>query len=70
MNLDPKTPLVSEAECAKALGLSIDWLRKDRKTLGTLPHIRMPSGAIRYSLQRCAEALAAHERGGRPVAKP
>jgi hypothetical protein len=70
IQLDPEHPLVGEAECAKALGLSVEWLRIDRKKNGTLPYFRLPSGAVRYSLPRAAEALAAYERGGLWGAKP
>ena len=60
-------PLVDRKAAAKALGLSVDWLDRDRRGNKTLPFYRLPSGAVRYSLERCGQALQAHEQGGQPA---
>ena len=58
-------PLVNERACADALGLSVQWVRKDRTQDRAIPFVRFPSGAIRYNLQSVFAAIAALEQGGR-----
>jgi len=56
---------VDEHACAQAIGMSVSWLRKDRRTKRLIPFSRL-GGAIRYDLDRVREALADLEEGGRP----
>jgi hypothetical protein len=54
---------VDEYAAAKALGVSVGWLRKDRRTARIVPHFKMGT-FVRYNLERVQESLAALERGG------
>ena len=68
----PAPLAVDERECAAAIGMSVAWLRKDRRTKRVIPFFKMAgnNGAVRYNLDRCREALAAIEEGGpKPRAK-
>lgn len=61
------TPIaVDEHTTAAAIGMSVHWLRKDRRGKRLVPFFRM-GGAIRYDLQRVREALARLEEGGAPT---
>ena len=62
--ISPTSPLVDQRVAAKALGLSVDWLERDRRIGKIMPFYKLPSGAVRYSLVRCSQALQAHEQGG------
>lgn len=58
------TPIaVSEAQLAKAIGMSVHYLRKDRTDKRLIPFYRI-GGSIRYNLDRVRQALAACEEGG------
>lgn len=61
---------VDEHACATAIGMSVHWLRKDRRSKRLIPFSRL-GGAIRYDLGRVREALAELEEGGnrRPAAR-
>jgi hypothetical protein len=54
---------VDETEAAKAIGMSVHFLRKDRRTKRLIPFFRI-GDCIRYDLGRVREALAAVEEGG------
>lgn len=59
-----QTPLaVDENTLASAIGMSVHFLRKDRRTKRILPFYRI-GDCIRYDLGRVREALAAVEEGG------
>jgi hypothetical protein len=63
---------VDETACAAAIGMSVAWLRKDRRTARVVPFYRL-GGSVRYNLIRVREALAAVEEGGarrRPKGAP
>ncbi len=57
---------VDEHACAEAIGMSVAWLRKDRRTARLVPFYRLGT-AIRYDLERVRAALVARaeEGGGR-----
>jgi hypothetical protein len=57
---------VDETIAAKALGVSVRWLQKDRIGRRIVPFYKM-GGAVRYNLDRVREALSAVERGGVPA---
>ncbi|MCJ0764171.1 hypothetical protein [Variovorax terrae] len=59
---------VDEVQAAKAISLSVHWLRMDRRTKRLIPFYKV-GGAIRYNLTRVREALAALEEGGPPKQK-
>lgn len=61
----PEAPriAVDETALAVAIGMSVAFLRKDRRTKRLLPFYRL-GGAIRYDLTRVRESLAALEEGG------
>lgn len=63
MSATPTPIAVDERTCAAALGMSVAWLRKDRRGSRLLPHFQLGS-SIRYNLDRCREALNAVEVGG------
>lgn len=54
---------VDEVAAAKALGMSVAWLRKDRLGARTIPFYRLGT-SVRYDLGRVREALAAVAEGG------
>jgi len=60
--LTPKLA-VDEFECASAIGMSVAWLRKDRRGKRLIPYYRI-GGRILYSLERVQTALATLEEGG------
>lgn len=60
--------LVDEFACAKALGLSVGTLRKDRQSDRRIPFFKIGT-SVRYDLERVREALAAFEQGGFSVPK-
>lgn len=65
--MNSNTPATSiafdENEAAKALGMSLAWLRRDRRTKRLLPFYRI-GGCIRYNPETLRKALAAFEEGG------
>ncbi len=54
---------VDEKAIADALGMSLPWVRKDRRTKRILPFYRIGK-SIRYDLGRVREALTLCEEGG------
>lgn len=54
---------VGEYDLAAAIGMSVDFLRKDRSGKRIIPFFRIGK-AIRYNPQRVNEALASLEEGG------
>ena len=60
---EPQRIAVNEADAAKALGVSVHWLRRDRRTKRLLPFYKL-GGAVRYDMGRVREALARIEEGG------
>jgi hypothetical protein len=60
----PNTTIaVDERACARAISMSVAWLRKDRGGKRLLPFYRV-GGRVRYDLSRVRTALAAVEEGG------
>jgi hypothetical protein len=57
------TIVVDEHAAAAAIGLSVGWIRKDRRTRRLIPFYRI-GGAIRYDLDRVRQALGELEEGG------
>lgn len=55
---------VDEHAAAQALGVSVHYLRKDRRTKRLIPFYKIGSDIVRYNLPRVLEALAACEQGG------
>ena len=58
-----KTLAVGEFDLAAAIGMSVDFLRKDRSGKRIIPFFRIGK-SIRYNPQRVNEALASLEEGG------
>jgi hypothetical protein len=54
---------VDEVEAARAIGMSIHFLRKDRRTKRIIPFFKI-GDCVRYDLARVREALIAAEEGG------
>ena len=54
---------VDEQTIANTIGMSLAWVRKDRRTKRLLPFIRI-GRSIRYSPAAVARALAAAQEGG------
>ena len=54
---------VNEQQLAKAIGMSVHFLRKDRQGKRIIPFYRI-GDCIRYDLTRVREALASREEGG------
>lgn len=55
----PERLLLTEAEVAQALGVSVSWLQKDRlAALPRVPHIKLGT-AVRYDLDEVRAALKA-----------
>ena len=54
---------VGENDAAKAIGMSVHWLRKDRRTKRLIPFYKI-GDSVRYDLGRVREALASVEEGG------
>lgn len=55
---------VDEFACALAIGMSVGWLRKDRRTARVLPFYKL-GDSVRYDLDRVRSALVAKcEEGG------
>jgi hypothetical protein len=54
---------VDEVETAKAIDMSVHFLRKDRRTKRLIPFYRI-GDSIRYNLDRVRESLAGLEEGG------
>jgi hypothetical protein len=59
---------VDEAEAAKSIGLSVHFLRKDRRTKKLIPFYRIGDRVL-YNLDRVREALGALEEGGARTGK-
>lgn len=55
---------VDETEAAKSIGLSVHFLRKDRRTKKLIPFYRIGDRVL-YNLDRVREALGALEEGGK-----
>lgn len=59
----PAVIAVDERACAAAIGMSLTWLRRDRRTKRLIPYARL-GGSIRYNLDRVRDAIARLEEGG------
>ena len=57
------TSAVDEVQLANAIGMSVHFLRKDRRGKRQIPFYRV-GGSIRYNLDRVRQALLACEEGG------
>lgn len=67
----PQVPTIAvdEHAIAKALHVSVGWVRKDRYGRRILPFYRL-GGHIRYNPDHCVAAIAAVEEGGDQAPKP
>lgn len=54
---------VDERTIAQALGMSLEWVRKDRRTARVLPFMRI-GRCVRYNPAAVMQALAATQEGG------
>lgn len=67
-NTPSSTQLFDERQTAQALGVSRDFLKKDRRGARVIPFYRIGApgtrGAIRYDMVRVQQALKAVESGG------
>lgn len=54
---------ITEREMAAAIGMSVQFLREDRRTKRRIPFYRL-GASIRYDVDRVREALALIEEGG------
>ena len=54
---------LNENQIANAIGMSVHWVRKDRRGGRILPHTRCGKRVL-YSLERVQAALLAGEEGG------
>lgn len=59
----PGRIVMTDVECAEAIGVSPSWLRKDRRTKRLIPYYRL-GGRILYDLERVRAALLEVEEGG------
>lgn len=59
--------LVDEFACADVIGMSVDFLRKDRRGKKIVPFIKLNS-AVRYDLDAVRAAMRARQEGGQMVA--
>lgn len=62
-NPEPLPLAVDEKAAAKALNVSVAWLRKDRRTKRLIPFYRL-GGCVRYSPEGIRSALADLQEGG------
>jgi len=53
----------TDAQIAPLIGLSLSFLRKDRRTQRVIPFVRV-KGRILYDLERVRQSLLAREEGG------
>lgn len=70
-NEKPETAVrltVDEFELAEALGVSVFFLRNDRRNKKTIPFYRLGSRVV-YNLDRVLASLVATEEGGSPKLK-
>ncbi len=60
----PLPPLaITEHQVAACIGMSVHWVRKDRRTKRILPFYKL-GDAVRYDLERVRQALMGTEEGG------
>jgi hypothetical protein len=59
----PPLKLCDDNTAAAALGLSVHWLRKDRRKSRIIPFVQIGT-AVRYDLEKVRAALQKMERGG------
>lgn len=64
----PQRIAIDEFAAAEALGVSVHFLRKDRRTMRRIPYYKIGS-AVRYDLGRIRAALARMEEGGGEIAR-
>jgi hypothetical protein len=62
-NIEVARIAIGENDCAQAIGMSVPWLRKDRRTKRLIPYYRI-GNRILYDLSRVKEALLHLEEGG------
>ncbi len=65
MSVDfPLPPIaITEHQVAACIGMSVHWLRKDRRTKRLLPFYKL-GDSVRYDLERVRQALQRTEEGG------
>lgn len=54
---------VDEITAAKMIGMSVHWLRKDRRGIRLIPFYKI-GDSVRYDMNRLREALLMLEEGG------
>jgi hypothetical protein len=55
--------IVNDKTLAELIGMSLPWVRKDRRTKRLLPFFRL-GGSIRYDVPTVRKALLARSEGG------
>ncbi len=60
-----KPLFVDDVALAPLIGLSVSFLRKDRRGARVIPFMRA-GGRIKYDVERVRQALLAREEGGQP----
>ena len=65
MFVDSPLPLfaITEYQVAACIGMSVHWVRKDRRGKRLLPFYKL-GDAVRYDLERVRQALRGMEDGG------
>jgi hypothetical protein len=63
--MDSQVPklIVDDKTIAELIGLSLAWVRKDRRTARLLPFFRL-GGRVRYDVPTVRSALLARSEGG------
>ncbi len=59
----PEPRLVSERVAAPAIGVSVAFLQKDRRTKQTIPFVRIGDRCL-YDLEAVFDALRQYQQGG------
>ena len=59
------TRALDEKQIADLLGMSLAWVRKDRRTNRRIPFFKL-GDSVRYDWERVRQALLAREEGGHP----
>ncbi len=54
---------ITEHQVAACIGMSVHWVRKDRRTKRLLPYFKL-GGSVRYDLERVRQSLRGLEEGG------
>jgi len=63
MNAQANQTIVDDKAIAEVIGMSLPWVRKDRRTKRILPFFRL-GGRVRYDVPTVRAALLARSEGG------